>query len=249
MTSGAPVLAAVSARSGALPGVMTRVRRPPIPVRNQRVRKRSSPARNHAHGVVVPVVDTISTHQSARCTMTRTLALAAAAALAAALAVAPGGLAAPDGYTVLLGGAAPGGSYELSLLRHERIGSLTGLALNLRYTKAADGAAGDGNVFATGSLRAGHGVVAVNTRVTEAATVTANLVGGIVSARARTVRVTAVDGRSVRLGTRPDARFPRLLGSSVRFFAGDVLHLTASRVRRVVAYDARGKRIASKLLA
>jgi hypothetical protein len=180
--------------------------------------------------------------------MIRTLRAASPVLVAVAVLAAPAvGRAAPGGYQVALSGSAPGGSWELAVDPDERLESLRGMCLDLSCSRAADGAGGNGNACTFGSLRAADDVVPVRTTMVEGGQPVANVIGGITRAAARRVRLTTADGHVLRLPTRRVASVPRLLGARVRFFGGDLFHLTPSAgLRRIELFDRPGRRIASR---
>lgn len=147
--------------------------------------------------------------------------------------------------TILSGPLHGGGTWTLAAER-SAIGSLRALCLHLGATFPDGSSPGTGTGCAAGSLRARHSVFTVTESSHAGATQTSYLIGGVTVSRARTVRIFFADGKRLRLRTSQAPRtWRRALGTRVRYFGGDALAVTGAKVRRVSAYDRRGRRIAN----
>jgi hypothetical protein len=160
------------------------------------------------------------------------------------LLVAPLLVAAPAGAAVLQTGSMTNGTWTLSAERGSAQG-VNGVCLTLAATFADGTSPGDGGGCAYGSLRAGGNILPVTVTSAAGDVKTTSLVGGIVTRRARTVRVSFTDGTRMNLPTRrPPKGWRTLLRARVRSFGGDAQEVTTANVKRVVGYDARGRRVA-----
>ena len=167
----------------------------------------------------------------------------------AALCAVPAGAAPPAGYTPLSRGPLTGGGvWEFSIQR-TKLSGVKGVCLNLLPTAADGSSPGGGGGCLAGSLRAAKGIGNIGIHSEVGGTVKASLVGGIVYAKARRVKVTFADGKVLRLKThRPPEGWRRLLKSRVRFFAGDALAVTAAKATRIAIFDRKGHRISRRSL-
>jgi hypothetical protein len=153
-------------------------------------------------------------------------------------------IAGEAGAAVLQTGAMTNGSWTLSAERSSAQG-VKGVCLSLVATFADGTSPGNGGGCGYGSLRAGGNILPVTVTSAAGEVRTTSLVGGIVTRRARTVRVFFTDGRRMTLRTRrPPNGWRTLLRAQVRSFGGDVLPVTTANVKRVIGYDARGRRVA-----
>jgi hypothetical protein len=148
------------------------------------------------------------------------------------------------GTTVLSGPLAAGGSWTL-VATHKNIGKLKGLCLELRPTQADGFSPGSGTGCAAGSLSVSKGVFPTTARFATGDTVTAYVVAGLVTSRARTVRVTYADGTRQRITTKAGPKaWSRVLGTTVRYYGADAQPVSTAAVKSVAGYDRRGRRVA-----
>lgn len=145
---------------------------------------------------------------------------------------------------ILTGPLAGGGSWAISA-KHQKIGGITGVCLNLDAALPDGFNPGTGTGCAAGSLRAGGNVVPVSSSSASGDTTTSYVVGGIVTAKARSVVVSFADGKTLRVRTKAGPKaWSRVLGSAVRYFGADALPITTANVTRVTGFDAHGRRVA-----
>jgi hypothetical protein len=171
--------------------------------------------------------------------MTFRRSLLSASLLLAPLAVAPSASAA-----VLQTGTMANGAWFLSAER-KTLDDTKGVCLTIEATFADGSSPGNGTGCGFGSLRAGGNILPVTVTSAAGDVKTTSLVAGVVVRRARTVRVTFTDGKRMTLTTRrPPKGWRTLLRARVRSFGGDALAVTTANVKRVVGYDARGRRVA-----
>ncbi|HET6509719.1 MAG TPA: hypothetical protein VFG42_23180 [Baekduia sp.] len=165
------------------------------------------------------------------------------AALAAPLAVA--GSASAQDTQLLHGSVAAGGTWKLSI-RHEKIGPVAGVCLDLDVQPAAAGAAGGtASGCAAGSLRVDHGLFPLVSTARAGDTPTSAVIGGIVTAKAHEIRVVFKDGKHLKLPVRSGPkRWRHVLKMDVRYFGGDLMATSTSAVASISAYDRRGHRLA-----
>ena len=72
-----------------------------------------------------------------------------------------------------------------------------------------------------------------------------SLVGGIVTSRARTVKIRFADGTRVKLRThRPPRGWRKLLHMRVRVYGASVLASTHAQTRYTTGYDRHGHKVA-----
>jgi len=153
-------------------------------------------------------------------------------------------LAAPAGAAVVQTGTMANGTWTLSAER-KTLNDIKGVCLTLQATFADGSTPGNGTGCGYGSLRVGGNILPVTITSASGDVKTTSLVGGIVTRRARTVRVTFTDGKRMTLRTkRPPKGLRTLLRARVRSYGGDALAVTTATVKRVVGYDARGRRVA-----
>jgi hypothetical protein len=146
--------------------------------------------------------------------------------------------------SILSGPLAAGGTWAIDA-HHQSLGGVKGVCLEARATFADGSSPGSGTGCAAGSLRAGGNVVPVSASTAAGSTATSYIVGGIVTARARSVRVTFADGRTLKIATKRGPKaWSRVLGARVRYFGADALPTTSAKVARVSGYDAHGRRVA-----
>jgi hypothetical protein len=167
-------------------------------------------------------------------TTVKTLRRAATVGVLLALgAVAPASAA---GTRIIGGPLAAGGTWTLAA-QHKKIGSLRGVCLDIVPTLADGTSPGTGSACTAGSLSAGGGIAPSYASFSSA---------GIVTSRARTVKVTFSDGKQQRIATKAGPRAWRhVLGASVRYYGADALPVTTAAVKRVAGYDAHGGRVAA----
>jgi hypothetical protein len=170
--------------------------------------------------------------------------LTALPALLAAVAVlVPAGSASAAGTHLLDGPVAAGGSWELSIHR-QSIGSVAGVCVDLGATLADGSDAGTATGCAAGSLKVDHGLFPLTSTAHAGDQLTSAVIGGIVTARAREVRVVFQDGRHLKLATKPGPKAWRhVLKMDVRYFGGDLMAVSSSDVATVSAYDRHGHRL------
>jgi hypothetical protein len=129
--------------------------------------------------------------------------------------------------------------------RHQSIGSLKGLCVEVDATLADGSTPGTAGGCAAGSLRASNNIWTLSSRSSAGAALTSYVVVGIVTSRARRVTLTFRDGKHLRVATKPGpSAWRRQLGTSVRYFGVDAQPTTAANVKSVSAYDRHGRRIA-----
>jgi len=154
-------------------------------------------------------------------------------------------LASPAAAKVIqTGPLAAGGTWSLSAERKQLQGT-KGVCLTLAATFADGTSPGSGTGCGYGSLRAGGNILPVSANSASGDTKTSSLVGGIVVASARTVKLQFTDGKAMTLrAKRPPKGWGSMLQARVRTFAGDALPVSAASVKRAIGYDARGRRVA-----
>jgi hypothetical protein len=188
-----------------------------------------------------PNTDTSFSIMFARSIMTLATRMRASAAVAI-VALAVGAAEARAADPLLSGPLAAGGTWTLSASK-TTIGSVKGLCLTLSAA-LPDGFGPSGGGCVAGSLRAAHGVWLVSVRSSAGAADSTSLAAGVVTGRARSVRLTFADGRHLRLKTQAGPKpWRHELGQTVRYFAADVLPTTAAVLRSATAYDAHHHRI------
>jgi hypothetical protein len=166
-----------------------------------------------------------------------------------ALCAVPATAAPPAGYTALTSGPLTGGGTWDFSIKRTSISGVKGVCLDLTPTAADGSSTGGGGGCLAGSLRAAKGIGNVGIHSEVGGAVKANLVGGLVYAKARRVKVTFEDGKVLRLKThRPPEGWRRLLKSGVRFFAGDALAVTPAKVTKIAIFDRKGHRISRRSL-
>jgi hypothetical protein len=177
----------------------------------------------------------------------RRLVLTTVTAAVTALSATPALAAPPPGFTPLASGPLTGGgTWDFSIQR-TNIQGVKGVCLDLTPTPADGSQPGGGGGCIGGSLHAAKGIgdVAVSTNI--GGTTKYSLVGGLVYSRARTVKITFADGKVLKLKTkRPPAGWRRLLKSRVRYYAADVLGVTAAKQAKIAIYGRSGHRISRR---
>lgn len=173
----------------------------------------------------------------------------ALAALLAFLVPTSAHAAPPPGNTLLASGPLTGGgTWDFSIKRN-KIQGIKGVCLDLTPTFADGSGPGGGGGCIAGQLKATKGIgdVAISSRTGD--TTTTSLVGGLVISRAVRVKITFVDGKVLKLKTkRPPKGWRRLLGTRVRYYAGDALAVTAAGQAKIAIYGHRGHRIARRIV-
>jgi hypothetical protein len=171
----------------------------------------------------------------------RPLAFVVVAALALA-GLSVGAAAAASPAVPALSGTSGGGTWTL-LLRRGR----GALCLQVR-TVTPDGFASNGSSGCVSpALRFFGGVVASGNGIrTTAGTPAVAATAGVVTARARRVVSVFSNGATLRMKARtPPRALRKVNGERIRVFGADALSIPPGvTLRRVVAYDARGRRVA-----
>src|SRR4051812_24325514 len=169
--------------------------------------------------------------------------------LLAAFFAPPAVAAPPPGYTKLTSGPLTGGgTWDFSIKRN-KIQGVKGVCLDLTPTFADGSGPGGGGGCIAGSLSAAKGIgdVAISSKI--GGTTRSSLVGGLVSSRARRVKITFADGKVLKLKThRPPEGWRRLLKTRVRYYAGDALAVTAAPQAKIAIYNRKGKRISRRII-
>ena len=130
-------------------------------------------------------------------------------------------------------------------LRERELQGTKGVCLTLGATFADGTSPGSGTGCGYGSLSAGGNILPVSASSASGDTKTSSLVGGIVVASARTVKVQFTDGKQMTLrAKRPPKGWGSMLRARVRTFAGDALPVSVASVKRAIGYDGRGRRVA-----
>jgi hypothetical protein len=174
------------------------------------------------------------------------LFLAVAAVL---LLPAPAVAAPPPGNTLFASGPLTGGGTWDFSAKRTSIQGVKGVCLDLTPTFADGSGPGGGGGCIAGSLKAAKGIGDVAVASKSGDTTTTSLVGGLVYSRARTVKITFVDGKVLKLKTkRPPKGWRRLLGSRVRYYAADALAVTAAKQRKIAIYGRSGHRISRRTI-
>jgi hypothetical protein len=173
------------------------------------------------------------------------LAAAFAALLVPSIAVA----APPPGNTLFASGPLTGGGTWDFSAKRTSIQGVKGVCLDLTPTFADGSGPGGGGGCIAGSLKAAKGIgdVAISSKTGE--TTTTSLVGGLVYSRAKRVKITFADGKTLRLKThRPPKGWRRLLKTRVRYYAGDALAVTAAKQAKIAIFDKKGHRISRMIV-
>lgn len=155
----------------------------------------------------------------------------------------PAGTASAQGTHLLDGPVAAGGSWSLSI-RHQSIGPVSGVCIDLGSTLPDGSDAGTATGCAAGSLKVDHGLFPLTSTAHSGDQLTGAVIGGIVTAKAHEVRVVFQDGKHLRLPVKNGPKAWRhVLKMDVRYFGGDLMATSASDVVSVSAYDRRGHRL------
>jgi hypothetical protein len=179
-----------------------------------------------------------------RTATSRRPARAARVALAtAALATASAGQAAAEGTPILDGTLAAGGTWALSI-RHQDIGSVKGVCIEVDTAPTNGAAGGTARGCAAGSLHVDHGLFPLSSTSHAGDVLTSAVTAGIVDARVHDVRLTFADGKHLKILTKAGPRAWRhVLKMDVRYFGADVLPTSAAAITYFSAYDRDGRRI------
>jgi hypothetical protein len=139
---------------------------------------------------------------------------------------------------VLAGGAATPWTLEA---QHTRLGGMPGVCVDL---KAEGTGGGHACLAGTDPLKSYGNVLQFGVSATSGEATTVNVVGGMITARARTVRARFADGTVVKLRAKRRAAWPKAFGHKVRWFGADVVAKTGATLDVVSGYDGGGKRVA-----
>lgn len=168
--------------------------------------------------------------------------IATAAVVAVGLPATAGSVPSPD-FKPVLSGKTGDAVWTLGMKR-EKVGRNKGICIEVDVS-FADGFGGRSLECAAGSLSLAGNVLPSGLQLGAGGVPVAHVVAGIVPDTARRVVVVFADGKKVRLTPRrPPRTFRKALGTTIRVYGGDALAAPNPKLRRVVAFDRKGKRVA-----